>query len=412
MPRAKARDGVYTRSDRPGFWGSWIDASGRRRRRKLNAKTLQAARLLLGAEKQRAEKLKTLGYAEPAPDLFGAVLDRFLKHQMPLITPESYERCRGIIENQLRPCFARLPIGLIRRSDVSTFVSKRANEVSAGTVVKELNLIKRVFSVAIKEWELCEHNPASAVTAPTVPAGRVRYLGPGELRELIAECPDWLRPIVVLAAFTGMRRSEILGLRWMHVDLQGGRLMLAQTKNGEGRIVHLNGYARQAVLSQWSENVRATDRVFRLADDCTADNISKGLVSAADRAGIADFHFHDLRHQAATMLRLQGADIHTVAQVLGHKDLRMAMRYQHLSPEYLGTAMNRLDTVFAEPKKLTARSEGGEGQQPEEERRSEIVTAASPGKRGAEEEGMQLIDLIGSAIGDRTRTLRLERAAC
>ena len=150
--------------------------------------------------------------------------------------------------------------------------------------------------------------------------------------------------------------------------------------------------------------------MFGLADDWTPDNISKGLVSAAGRAGIADFHFHDLRHQAATMLRLQGADIHTVAQVLGHKDLRMAMRYQHLSPEYLGAAMNRLDTVFNKPALLPGRSQSDD--QEGETRGNEIVTTWSPGKRGNEEAAVQLVDLVGSAIGDRTRTLRLERAAC
>ena len=63
---------------------------------------------------------------------------------------------------------------------------------------------------------------------------------------------------------------------------------------------------------------------------------------------IVDFRFHDLRHTAASWLRMQGADIHTVAQLLGHKDLRMAARYQHLSPAFLADAVGRLDTVFGE----------------------------------------------------------------
>lgn len=186
--------------------------------------------------------------------------------------------------------------------------------------------------------------------------------------------------------------------------------MLPQTKNGEGRIVHLNGYATQAILSQWSEDVRPTDRVFRLADDCTADNISKGLVATAKRTGIADFHFHDLRHQAATMLRLNGADIHTVAMVLGHKDLRMAMRYQHLSPEFLGAAMNRLDTVFSEPKKLAARS--GEETQEDRTQEGEFVTTSSPDDLEAQKVNAQLIDLVGSAIGYHKRVQNSINTAC
>src|SRR5277367_4333941 len=102
MPRGKAkdRDGVYTRKDRPGFWASWIDASGRRRRRKLEAHTLQQARALLNAEKARAEKQRTLGYAPPTKDSFASILPRYLKHQKPHLSQRSYERTSGIVENQ------------------------------------------------------------------------------------------------------------------------------------------------------------------------------------------------------------------------------------------------------------------------------------------------------------------------
>jgi integrase len=70
------------------------------------------------------------------------------------------------------------------------------------------------------------------------------------------------------------------------------------------------------------------------------------LISA--KLEIVNFRFHDLRHTAASWLRMQGADIHTVARLLGHKDLRMAARYQHLSPAFLAEAVNRLDAVFGD----------------------------------------------------------------
>ena len=63
---------------------------------------------------------------------------------------------------------------------------------------------------------------------------------------------------------------------------------------------------------------------------------------------VADFRFHDLRHTAASWLGMSGGDIHTVAQLLGHKDLRMAARYQHLSPAFLAEAVRKLDGVFGE----------------------------------------------------------------
>ena len=361
MPRRKGRaldrDGVFTRKDRPGkFFGSWIDASGRRRKRKLEASTLQQAQTLLQAEKRRADKQRTLGYAPPTKDSLASLLPRYMKHQKPRLSQRSYERTEGIVENQLRPAFGAMRLGGIRRADIQQYVTERAGEVSPGSVVKELNVLKHLLGLAV-EWELIPFNPALKIKPPRVPAGRVRYLQPTELRAVLAACPSWLRPIAALAAFTAMRRSEILGLRWLHVDMPGGRLMLSQTKNGEGRIVHLNQLAAQVIESQWREDAKSTERVFPLADDCTADNISKGFAAVCRRLEIEDFHFHDLRHTAASWMRMKGADIHTVAQLLGHKDLRMAARYQHLSAEFLGAAVGRLDAIFGEPKQLVATNE-------------------------------------------------------
>jgi integrase len=80
-------------------------------------------------------------------------------------------------------------------------------------------------------------------------------------------------------------------------------------------------------------------------------DVSPGQVTVAFRRvcrkiELEDFRFHDLRHTAASWLRMAGEDIHTVASLLGHKDLRMAARYQHLSPNYLTAAVSKLDTVF------------------------------------------------------------------
>jgi hypothetical protein len=134
--------------------------------------------------------------------------------------------------------------------------------------------------------------------------------------------------------------------------------MLPQTKNGDGRVVYLNKLASEVIKNQWGESAKAAGRVFPLADDCTPDNISKGFVAVCRRLEIEDFTFHDLRHTAASWLRMQGADIHTVAQLLGHKDLRMAARYQHLSPEYLSTAVGRRDAIFGKAPQLTAPDSG------------------------------------------------------
>ncbi len=194
-------------------------------------------------------------------------------------------------------------------------------------------------------------NPAHGVKPPRVPAGRVRYLQPTELRTVLGSYPEWVRPIVMLAVTTGMRRGEILGLRWLDVDQTCNRIMLPQTKNGEGRIVYLNSLAQQAIGAVQVETAKPTDRVF-CQSQMVPDYVSQVFAGACRASGIEDFSFHDLRHTAASWMRMSGADIHTVAQILGHKDLRMAARYQHLSPAFLSDAVKLLDSAFAAPQIL------------------------------------------------------------
>jgi integrase len=289
------------------------------------------------------EQSKALGFTPPGEESFADIATRFLTHQKARLTVRAYERESGIIENHLKPFFnGRL--AAIRRVDVQRYVTKRSrDDVSEHSVQKELNILKHLLRLAV-EWEIIPYHPAQGVKSPKVPAGRVRYLQPTELRTLMEACPEWLKPIVGLAVCTGMRRSEIMGLRWLDVDMTQSRIMLPQTKNGEGRMVYLNRSAL-AILDSLPINAEAksTDRLFA--------NITPGQVTVAFRRlcgnlEIADFRFHDLRHTAASWLRMQGADIHTVAQLLGHKDLRMAARYQHLSGEFLSEAVGRLDAAF------------------------------------------------------------------
>jgi integrase len=206
-----------------------------------------------------------------------------------------------------------------------------------------MNVLKRFFSLCV-EWELLTYSPASGVKSPRVPPGRVRYQA-GELRVLLAACPEWLRPIVGIAVATGMRRGEILALRRLDFDRHGERILLPQTKNGEGRIVYLNALALKVFDARPVNCGNLTARVFA---EVTGEQVSMAFRRAAKAAKIEDFRFHDLRHTARVMAANAGRDIHAVAQLLGHKDLRMAARYQHLSPAFLADAVKKLHDVFGE----------------------------------------------------------------
>jgi integrase len=337
-----SRDGIYQRGDRSGFWISWTDAQGRRRYRKTDAQNITQARQIRSAELLRVEQARVLGFTPPGEESFEAIAKRYLAHQRVRLSRASLLREQVSIESHLMPFFPG-KVAAIRRSDVQRYVTKRSGEVSPHTVQKELNSLKHLLGLAV-EWEVIPFNPSQKVKSPRVPAGRVRYLQPAELKVLIEASLDWLQPVIAIAASTGMRRSEIVSLRWMDVDMLHDRIMLSQTKNGEGRIVYLNKFAQSAFASlPFDENTKPTDKLF---PGITPERVSVAFRRICRSLGIVDFRFHDLRHTAASWLRMSGADIHTVAQLLGHKDLRMASRYQHLSPSFLAEAVSKLDSVF------------------------------------------------------------------
>ena len=341
MPRKTSRvDGVYQRKDRGGYWISWVDWQGRRRQRKTDAQTLAQARTILGAEKLRVENARVLGYAPPGKETVAELAARYLPYQRARLTPAAFVRVEGQLRLHILPVFGSRPLTAVRKADVEGYITRRSAQAGAATVLKETVTIKHMLKLAV-EWELLPVNPAQGVRGPKPPAGRLRYLQPTELQRLIDCCPPWLKPIVTFAVCTGMRRGEILDLRWLDVDFAHHRALLPQTKNGDGRIVYLNRIAA-GVLDSLPQG-QPMNRVFPVSNE---QYVRVAFERARKRAGIEDFRFHDLRHTAASWMRMRGADTDTVAQLLGHRDLRMARRYQHLSPGFLAEAVGKLDGVF------------------------------------------------------------------
>jgi integrase len=152
--------------------------------------------------------------------------------------------------------------------------------------------------------------------------------------------------LVVLAGNRAKNIDDVERVETVFKDGVGyDRIMLPHTKNG-GRIVYLNKSAQAVVASlPFNAETKTTDKLFQ---GITPDMVTVTFRRVCVAVEILDFRFHDLRHTASSWLRMQGEDIHTVAQLLGHKDLRMAARYQHLSPTFLATAVGKPDTAFGD----------------------------------------------------------------
>lgn len=221
---------------------------------------------------------------------------------------------------------------------------------SASTVNRYLAALSHVFTVAVREWQWTEDNPFRKMSTLKEPSGRVRFLDDDERARLLIECKAHsteLYTIVVVALSTGARRGEVLGLRWKDVDFARRTLVLHDTKNGERRALPLQGRAYTLVQDMSKVRRIDTDLLFPGTRDPHKPLAVGNIFNAAVvRAGIENFHFHDLRHSAASYLAMNGATIPEIAGVLGHKTLQMVKRYAHLSDLHTARVVERMNAAI------------------------------------------------------------------
>jgi len=339
MPRGKIRerDGVYQRKDRPGWWVSFVDAQGVRSRKKVEANTRPQALVTLAAIKTKVQREFVLGVREESDISTENLLERYDRYQKARLRPTSHHRTEKILETLK----AALPTKAkdITKNTVTQFVSKRSEKIGAGSLSKEVTTLKHALRLAM-EWGLLNSNAATGATLPKIPQGKTRYLSPAELKAALKAAPEWMRAPIALAAVTGMRRGELLGLQWADVDLENRRLYLRETKNGDLRVVVLNDLAMQILESLPQNGVL----VFPGIDP---QRLGVETIRLFRRLGIHGASFHSLRHTAASWLVMSGVDLYTVGEMLGHRTPRMTQRYAHLSPQYMAAAAGKLDTAFA-----------------------------------------------------------------
>jgi len=204
--------------------------------------------------------------------------------------------------------------------------------------------LKHVLSKAV-EWRLLRKTSREELTTIKKyqePDGRLRYLsGEAEAARLLEACEDSLRPIVLTAIHTGMRKGELLGLTWDCVDMTHGFIRLKQTKNGKARALPFN----ETRWGRFSEHRTRQDVpwVFHDTDGRRYKDVRHAFDRACGAAGLTDFHFHDLRNTFASWLMMRGVPLATVSNLLGHTSPTMTLRYAHLSPKHLTSAVRVLD---------------------------------------------------------------------
>ena len=287
--------------------------------------TKQAAiKWAVGEERKLTEGV--IGVLKPSEVTLGQLLQRYVANVLP--------SKRGVLtEGQRLQRLIKDPVSSLKASQltsqaVAAFRDRRLLD-GRRTCHYDLILIRHCLKIAMNEWGLMlPSNPVDRVKMPPLSPARNRRLESGEFEQLEEASKQTknphIWPVIVFAIETGMRRGEILGLRWEHVDLDRRIALLPLTKNGSSREVPLSTKAALVLARQRQRNdtpspFPVTPNGFRLAWD-----------RLRNRAGLSELRFHDLRHEAISRFFELGLNIPEVAVISGHKDPRMLFRYTHL----------------------------------------------------------------------------------
>ncbi|MEN2985988.1 MAG: site-specific integrase [Thermodesulfovibrionaceae bacterium] len=220
---------------------------------------------------------------------------------------------------------------------------------SVATCNRYLSILKASFTKA-EEWGLITEQQLKAIRKVKPLKGevsRLRFLADEEIQRLLSHCDKHLYPIVFTALNTGMRKGEILNLKWDNVDLRTGFIYLDKTKNGYRREIPMNESLKALFRQLHSQRRLDTDYVFvNPQTGKRYTEFKRSFATALRKAQIRDFRFHDLRHTFASQLVMHGVDLKTVQELLGHRTLAMTLRYAHLSQAHKKEAVRLLDKNF------------------------------------------------------------------
>ncbi len=275
------------------------------------------------------------------PTTFGSLLERYRELVLPT------KRSAGPIEQYHLRAALRHPIAELRLPEVTSaalarYRDDRLRQVASGTVNRELGLLQHALKLAREEWSYSI--PPTPLKKPAPGRARERRLSDEELVSLnraLERCRNKLvKPVFLFALATGMRRGEVLALRWPDVNLTSRTAFLPLTKNGSSRTVPLSP-AAFAILGRLQ---RTKDSAGGTVFPITATSLRLAWARAKARAGIEDLRFHDLRHEAISRFFELGLSVPEVSLISGHKDARMLFRYTHLKARNIAEKLSRLDS--------------------------------------------------------------------
>lgn len=340
-----------------------------------------------------AEKLKQLLHEQQQGTLPDSTskqtVEQFLNHwlestQEQSVKPRTYERYEEIVRIHLVPIIGRHQVQKLTAQDVqSLYVKKQKEGLSPTTINTIHNVLHKALEMA-RKWGLVSRNVCELVTPPPRKEHEITPLTVEQVYKLIAVARNHrVEALIKLALATGMRRGELLGLKWEDIDLEQGLLQVRHTMTRVPRKFRQPGQKAFVESSPKTKRSRRSIIIIPMAIEALKRHyeyqqvskakagdawVESGLIFCTSlgtpcnptrhvlepfkallkEAGLPDVRFHDLRHSAATLLLSLGIHPKIVQEILGHSNINITLNvYSHVLPTMQKDAMDKLNDMFS-----------------------------------------------------------------
>jgi len=346
-------------SGRTAYLARYRGPDGREHSKQF-AKRSDAERFLAVAEVTRSEG----SWVDPARGRMRLRdwLVEFREAQQQVLRPSTLVRDEAYVRRHLLPAFGDVPLARIRHEDVQRWTNELGTQLAPATVHKCHQILRKALAAAVRSG-LLARNPCEEVQLPRIEREEMRFIGPPEIRRLADAIDQRYRAFVFLGAYGGLRLGELAGLRWRRVDLERGRVDVAEISveiNGavtfgppktkaSRRVIAVPRVVVRSLEVARPPGVDDDELVFRAPG---GGPIRHGLFRrrfwypAVSTVGLDGFRIHDLRHSAVALWIAAGASPTEVAQRAGHTSVVTVLdRYGHLPPLVTNAVTNRLDEL-------------------------------------------------------------------
>jgi integrase len=370
----------HIRERSPGRWAIIIDdPNSPTRKRRWHSFTgtkrqaqIECARLI--AEIQRGS------YIAPDKTTFAEFAERWLAHMAAQVSPKSHARYCELMRKNIVPLLGRVLLIKLRPATISDAYTKAlangrrdgTGGLSPRTVTHMHRVLKQSLGQAVK-WELLNRNPADSVDPPKVERSLLQTYDLDQTAALI-EAMRGTRLLVptMLAVLCGLRRGEVVALRWKNVDLERGRLSVVESaeqvgtrvrykppKNGRGRTLAMSARLVEELRAHWARQaqellmvgVGLTNDSFVVAQidgsPIQPDTLTQDWVRKIEKTRLPAYRFHDLRHAHATHMLANGIHPKVASERLGHSKVGITLDlYSHVLPGMEEDAAERVDEAL------------------------------------------------------------------